>query len=170
MLLLDEPTNDLDVMTLSILEDYLQTFPGPIVTVSHDRFLLDKLAQTIFEVKGDGNVEVFTGNWSDWDAKRSQEDAPRAEKPKQAQERVKEKKLKFSFKEEREFATIDDDIAALEAAIEDNQKAQLGCGSDFMKLQELQDALADLEAKLEEKTERWMYLTELKEKIDAQSK
>ena len=65
VLLLDEPTNDLDVMTLSILEDYLQTFPGPIVTVSHDRFLLDKLAQTIFEVKGDGNVEVFTGNWSD---------------------------------------------------------------------------------------------------------
>ncbi len=170
VLLLDEPTNDLDVMTLSILEDYLQTFPGPIVTVSHDRFLLDKLAQTIFEVKGDGNVEVFTGNWSDWDAKRSQEDAPRAEKPKQAQERVKEKKLKFSFKEEREFATIDDDIAALEAAIEENQKAQLSCGSDFVKLQQLQDALTDLEAQLEHKTERWMYLTELKEKIDAQAR
>ena len=170
VLLLDEPTNDLDVMTLSILEDYLQTFPGPIVTVSHDRFLLDKLAQTIFEVKGNGNVEVFTGNWTDWDGKRSQEEAPKAEKPKQTQERVKEKKLKFSFKEEREFATIDDDIAALEAAIEDNQKAQLACGSDFTKLQELQDALTDLEAKLEHKTERWMYLTELKEKIDAQSK
>ena len=91
-------------------------------------------------MKGDGNVEVFTGNWSDWDAKRSQEDAPRAEKPKQAQERVKEKKLKFSFKEEREFATIDDDIAALEDAIEENQKAQLNCGSDFVKLQQLQDA------------------------------
>ena len=170
VLLLDEPTNDLDVMTLSILEDYLQTFPGPIVTVSHDRFLLDKLAQTIFEVKGDGNVEVFTGNWSDWDAKRSQEDAPRAEKPKQAQERVKEKKLKFSFKEEREFATIDDDIAALEDAIEENQKAQLNCGSDFVKLQQLQDALTELEAQLEHKTERWMYLTELKEKIDAQTR
>ena len=170
VLLLDEPTNDLDVMTLSILEDYLQTFPGPIVTVSHDRFLLDKLAQTIFEVKGDGNVEVFTGNWSDWDAKRSQEDAPRAEKPKQAQERVKEKKLKFSFKEEREFATIDDDIAALEDAIEENQKAQLSCGSDFVKLQQLQDALTELESQLEHKTERWMYLTELKEKIDAQAR
>ena len=170
VLLLDEPTNDLDVMTLSILEDYLQTFPGPIVTVSHDRFLLDKLAQTIFEVKGDGNVEVFTGNWSDWDAKRSHEDAPRAEKPKQAQERVKEKKLKFSFKEEREFATIDDDIAALEDAIEENQKAQLNCGSDFVKLQQLQDALTELESQLEHKTERWMYLTELKEKIDAQAR
>ena len=170
VLLLDEPTNDLDVMTLSILEDYLQTFPGPIVTVSHDRFLLDKLAQTIFEVKGDGNVEVFTGNWSDWDAKRSQEESPKTEKPKQTQERVKEKKLKFSFKEEREFATIDDDIAALEAAIEENQKAQLSCGSDFVKLQELQDALTELESLLEHKTERWMYLTELKEKIDAQTR
>ena len=170
VLLLDEPTNDLDVMTLSILEDYLQTFPGPIITVSHDRFLLDKLAQTIFEVKGDGNVEIFTGNWTDWSTKRRQEDAPRVEKPKQAQERVKEKKLKFSFKEEREFATIDDDIAALENAIEENQKAQLNCGSDFVKLQELQDALNNLEAQLEHKTERWMYLTELKEKIDAQAR
>ena len=168
VLLLDEPTNDLDVMTLSILEDYLQTFPGPIITVSHDRFLLDKLAETIFEVKGDGNVEIFTGNWTDWSGKRRREDSPKAEKPKQAPERVKEKKLKFSYKEEREFATIDQDIAALEAAIEENQKAQLNCGSDFVKLQELQDALTELEAQLEYKTERWMYLTELKEKIDAQ--
>ena len=95
---------------------------------------------------------------------------PKAEKPKQTQERVKEKKLKFSFKEEREFATIDGDIAALEAAIEENQTEQSRCGSDYVKLQELQDELADLEAKLEEKTERWMYLTELKERIDAQSK
>ena len=168
VLLLDEPTNDLDVMTLSILEDYLQSFPGPILTVSHDRFLLDKLAETIFEVKGDGNVEIFTGNWSDWNAKRRREEAPKAEKPRAAQERPKEKKLKFSFKEEREFATIDEDIAALEAAIEENQAQQGLCGSDYVKLQELQDRLTDLEAQLEYKTERWMYLTELKEKIDAQ--
>ena len=76
VLLLDEPTNDLDVMTLSILEDYLQSFSGPILTVSHDRFFLDKLAETIFEVKGDGRVEQFTGNWTDWSKKRKQEDAP----------------------------------------------------------------------------------------------
>ena len=168
VLLLDEPTNDLDVMTLSILEDYLQSFPGPILTVSHDRFLLDKLAETVFEVKGDGNVEIFTGNWSDWNAKRRREEVPKAEKPKAAQERPKEKKLKFSFKEDREFATIDEDIAALEAAIEENQAQQGLCGSDYVKLQELQDQLTDLEAQLEYKTERWMYLTELKEKIDAQ--
>ena len=171
VLLLDEPTNDLDVMTLSILEDYLQTFPGPILTVSHDRFFLDKLAETIFEVTGDGRVEVFTGNWTDWMQKRKQEAAPvKAEKSKPAQERPREKKLKFSFKEQREFETIDDGIASLEEQIEENQKAQMAAGSDFTKLQALTDQLAELEAQLEYKTERWMYLTELKEKIDAQSK
>ena len=171
VLLLDEPTNDLDVMTLSILEDYLQTFSGPIITVSHDRFFLDKLAESIFEVKGDGRIEQFTGNWTDWDKKRTEEDAPvKIEKPKVQPERQKEKKLKFSFKEQREFETIDEDIAALEAAIEENQKAQIAAGSDFTKLQQLSDELAELETQLEYKTERWMYLTELKEKIDAQSK
>ena len=170
VLLLDEPTNDLDVMTLSILEDYLQTFPGPILTVSHDRFFLDKLAETVWEVRGDGFVEVFTGNWTDWDAKRKREDAPRAEKPRTVQERPREKKLKFSFKEEREFLTIEDDIAALEAAISENQKDQAECGSDYVRLQQLQEEQNDLEAQLEYKTGRWMYLTELKEKIDAQGK
>ena len=171
VLLLDEPTNDLDVMTLSILEDYLQSFSGPIITVSHDRFLLDKLAQDIFEVKGNGQVEIFTGNWSDWRSKRQAEENPRkTEKPRAAQERPREKKLKFSYKEEREFAAIDADIAALEEAIEDNQKAQTAAGSDYVKLQQLQDQLAELEQQLEFKTERWMYLTELKEKIDAQGK
>ena len=171
VLLLDEPTNDLDVMTLSILEDYLQTFSGPIITVSHDRFFLDKLAESIFEVHGDGRVEQFTGNWTDWDKKRTAEDSPvKVEKVKALPERQKEKKLKFSFKEQREFETIDEDIANLEAAIEENQKAQMAAGSDFTKLQQLTDALAELEAQLEYKTERWMYLTELKEKIDAQGK
>ena len=170
VLLLDEPTNDLDVMTLSILEDYLQSFPGPIVTVSHDRFLLDKLANTVIEVKGGGAVEMFTGNWSDWMEKRRAGQIVKTEKPKIVQERPREKKLKFSFKEEREFATIDEDIANLEAAIEANQAAQVAAGADFVKLQELQDLLTDLEAQLEHKTERWMYLTELKERIDAQRK
>ena len=171
VLLLDEPTNDLDVMTLSILEDYLQSFSGPILTVSHDRFFLDKLAETIFEVKGDGRIQQFTGNWTDWDKKRTREDAPvKVEKSKVQPERQREKKLKFSFKEQREFETIDADIAALEAAIEENQAAQMAAGSDFTKLQELTDALVELEAQLEYKTERWMYLTELKERIDAQGK
>ena len=169
VLLLDEPTNDLDVMTLSILEDYLQSFSGPIVTVSHDRFFLDKMADFIFEVRGDGQVLRYPGNWSDWAAKRKEEETPvREEKPKALQERPREKKLKFSFKEEREFSTIDQDIADLEEQIEENQRAQAEAGADYVKLQHLQEELLELEAQLEYKTERWMYLTELKEKIDAQ--
>ena len=171
VLLLDEPTNDLDVMTLSILEDYLQGFSGPIIIVSHDRFLLDKLAETVFEVTGSGRVEQFTGNWTDWRNKRQQEALPaKTEKPRAAQERPREKKLKFSFKEEREFATIEEDIAALEAKIEENQTAQAAAGSDYVKLQQLQEELTQLEAQLSYKEERWIYLTELKEKIDAQGK
>ena len=171
VLLLDEPTNDLDVTTLSILEDYLQGFPGPILAVSHDRFFLDKLAESIFEVRGDGEIGRFTGNWTDWQAKRREAEAPapRVEKPKPAQERPRERKLKFSFKEQREFETIDDDLARLEADIAACQAEQAACGSDYVKLQELQARQAELETALEEKTERWVYLNELKEQIDAQN-
>ena len=171
VLLLDEPTNDLDVTTLSILEDYLQGFPGPILAVSHDRFFLDKLAESIFEVRGDGEIHRFTGNWTDWQAKCREADAPapKAEKPKAAAERPRERKLKFSFKEQREFETIDDDLARLEADISACQAEQAVCGSDYVKLQELQARQAELEAALEEKTERWVYLNELKEQIDAQN-
>ncbi len=170
ILLLDEPTNDLDIMTLSILEDYLQSFPGPILTVSHDRFFLDKIAQTIFEVRGDGDVIPYTGNWSDWSAKRQEEAVPvKEEKPKApVQERPREKKLRFSYKEEREFATIDSDIAALEEQIALCQQEQERHSTDYVKLQELQEKQAELERQLEAKEERWLYLTELKEKIDAQ--
>ena len=164
VLLLDEPTNDLDVTTLSILEDYLLGFPGPILAVSHDRFFLDKLAESIFEVRGDGEIHRFTGNWTDWQAKRRAEEAPspKAEKPKPAAERPRERKLKFTFKEQREFETIDADLAELEAQI-------TACQTEHVKLQELQARQAELEAALEEKTERWVYLNELKEQIDAQN-
>ena len=168
VLLLDEPTNDLDVMTLSILEDYLDSFPGPILTVSHDRFFLDKLAQSVMEVGG-GEVRRFTGNWTDWQQKRREEEAPaKVQKPKAVAERPRERKLKFSFKEQREFDTIDDELAALEQAIADCQAQQGQCGSDYVRLQKLQAQETELEAQLEEKTERWVYLNELKEKIDAQ--
>ena len=168
VLLLDEPTNDLDVMTLSILEDYLQGFPGPILVVSHDRFLLDKLAESIMEVR-DGQILRYTGNWTDWQQKRREEETPvKEEKPKAAAERPRERKLKFSYKEQLEFETIDDELAALENQLAECQAAQGQCGSDYVKLQELQTQQEEMEARLEEKTERWVYLNELKEKIDAQ--
>ena len=170
VLLLDEPTNDLDIMTLSILEDYLQSFPGPVITVSHDRFFLDKMAEFIFEVRGDGEVRRYSGNWSDWDAKREKEDAPTKEESAKipAPERQRKQKLKFSYKEEREFAVIDEEIADLEEKISQCQAEQELCGSDYVKLQELQNRQSELETMLDEKMERWVYLTELKEKIDNQ--
>ena len=171
VLLLDEPTNDLDITTLSILEDYLQGFPGPILAVSHDRFFLDRLAESIFEVRTGGEIRRYTGNWSDWAAKRQAEERAAApERPKaSAPERPRERKLKFSYKEQREFETIDDELAALEAQVAECQAAQERCGSDYVKLQELQARQTELEQQLEEKTERWMYLNELKEKIDSQN-
>ena len=173
VLVLDEPTNDLDVSTLAILEDYLQDFPGPVVAVSHDRFFLDKLAEQIFEVRGDGRVLRRTGNWSDWARERG-EDAPapaRAEPAKaKAQERPREKKLKFSFREQREFQTIDADLADLEAQAAACRAEEAACGSDYVRLQEVQARLEELEAALEEKTERWIYLNELKEQIDIESR
>ena len=169
VLLLDEPTNDLDVMTLSILEDYLQGFPGPILMVSHDRFFLDKLSEHIFEVE-DGQVRRWVGNWSDWNReKQAQKASPRPAPEKAApQQRPRNQKLKFTFKEQREFETIDGDIAALEEKLERCKREQDLAGSDFSRLQELMAEQTRLEEMLEEKTERWVYLTELKEKIDAQ--
>ncbi len=172
VLLLDEPTNDLDVTTLSLLEDYLQSFPGPILTVSHDRFFLDKLAESIFEVR-DGQVLRYTGNWSDWAGKRQAEQAEkpasRAEKNRPSADRPRERRLKFSYKEQQEFAVIDGEIEALEEQLSQCQTAQTLCGSDYVKLQELQARQSELEALLEEKTERWIYLNELKERIDGQN-
>lgn len=169
VLLLDEPTNDLDVTTLSVLEDYLQSFPGPILAVSHDRFFLDKLAESVFEVR-DGQVLRFTGNWSDWAAKRREEEpAKTAEKPRPAPERARERKLKFTYKEQQEFDSIDGELAELEAALAACRADQDRSGSDYVRLQELQARQAELEAALEEKTERWVYLNELKEKIDTQN-
>jgi ATP-binding cassette subfamily F protein uup len=115
-------------------------------------------------------VRQYTGNWSDWAAKRREEEAPvKVEKPKAAPgERPKNSKLRFSYKEEREFASIDGEIAELEQKIAECEAEQSRCGSDYIKLQELQAKQSELEEQLEAKMERWMYLNELKEKIDAQ--
>ena len=165
VLLLDEPTNDLDVMTLSILEDYLDSFPGPVIIVSHDMFMLDKLSEQIFEVR-DGEVLRYTGNWSDWQAKRQAEASPKAEKTKKEPPRPKEKKLRFSFSEQREFDAIDADIAALENSLSELRAAQEEYCSDYVKLEELQRRYDEINAQLDAKMERWMYLNELKKKIE----
>ena len=169
VLLLDEPTNDLDITTLSILEDYLQSFPGPIIAVSHDRFFLDKLADTIFEVHPEGRIDVFTGNWSDWARKRTPTEEKKPEKQeKPISERPREKKLKFSYNEQREFDMIDSAIADLEQQLAACKQEQEACGSDYVRLQALTDEQERLTAELDAKTERWVYLNDLKERIDAQ--
>ncbi len=169
VLLLDEPTNDLDITTLSILEDYLQSFPGPIIAVSHDRFFLDKLADTIFEVHPEGRIDVFTGNWSDWARKRTPTEEKKPEKQeKPISERPREKKLKFSYNEQREFDMIDSVIADLEQQLAACRQEQEACGSDYVRLQALTDEQERLTAELDAKTERWVYLNDLKERIDAQ--
>ncbi len=167
VLLLDEPTNDLDIMTLSVLEDYLDIFPGPVIAVSHDRFFLDKFAGSIFEAEG-GRVSIYPGNWSDVQRRKGgTENVKKEEKPKTVSERPqRQKKLKFSFAEQREFDTIDEVIAGLEAQLEACRKEQEAACSDYVRLTELQEQQQKLEAELDEKTERWVYLNELKEKID----
>lgn len=171
ILLLDEPTNDLDVTTLAILEEYLETFPGAVLAVSHDRYFLDKMAHQIFEVGEGGQVTRYSGNYSDYLDKRQATSAPaqeeKAEK-KPAGKPARQKKLKFTFKEQREYDTIEADIAALEARIAQREGEMLACGSDYGKLQDLtKDQQAD-QAALEEKMERWLYLTDLAERIAAQ--
>ena len=172
ILLLDEPTNDLDIETLTILEDYLQTFPGAVIAVSHDRYFLDKIATSIFEVRDDGEVRRYAGNFADYAEKRGEE--RRAEKksepkPAAAPTRApRERKLRFSFKEQREFDTIDDVIAGLEAKIEALEGEIAANSSDYVRLQALMDEKNRLEAEHEAKMERWVYLNELAEKIAAQ--
>ena len=167
MLLLDEPTNDLDIATLSVLEDYLETFPGPVLAVSHDRYFLDRIAGEILEVRG--TVTRYVGNYSDYAARRpAPESAPEksAGRPKGAPPRPK--KLKFSYHEQREFERIDDEIAALEEEIAACDREMEDHASDYTALERLTAQRESLSAALEEKTERWVYLNDLAERIEAQ--
>ena len=171
ILLLDEPTNHLDLNATEWLEEYLERFKGTVMAISHDRWFLDKLATSIFEVRDGGEIFHCVGNWSDWSELRQEEEkaeAAPAEKPRTAAEKPREKKLKFTFKEQKEFETIDDDIAALEEEIAACEAEMSACGSDYVRLQQLTERQEELNRQLEEKTERWVYLNELKERIDAQ--
>ena len=171
VLLLDKPTNDLDIQTLSVLEDYLDSFPGAVVAVSHDRYFLDRVVRRVFAVEGDGSVRGYPGGYTEYlEARRAAGQPARSPKPAEPKAARPQgaKKLKFSYKEQREFETIDADIAALEAVLAQVQAEQEEKATDYVALQSLQERQAELEAALEEKMERWVYLNDLAEQISNQ--
>ena len=170
VLLLDEPTNDLDIETLTILEDYLEEFSGAVIVVSHDRYFLDKLAEKIFVFEGEGKIVQYTGNY--WYYKKNilekkqkikeeVEKNPKKEKPK------RENKLKLTYKEQREYEGIDDIISNLEVKIHEIDVKMMEVSTDYVALQELIQEKEKLKVKLDKKMDRWVYLNELVEKIKA---
>lgn len=171
VLILDEPTNDLDIPTLTILEDYLESFNGIIIAVSHDRYFLDNLVDRIFSFEGDGRLRQFEGGYTDYlEAKGRMEENPGSstEKKKQTGKDWKQdrpEKLKFSYKEQREYETIDDDIAALEELLERIEKDMMENATNSAKLSELMAEKEKAEQTLEEKMDRWVYLNDLAERI-----
>lgn len=177
VLLLDEPGNDLDIPTFTILEDYLSSFNGIVITVSHDRYFLDNVVDRIFAFEGDGHLVQYEGGYTDY-VKAKQEKAVHAslasleksaeDKKKAAKEWKKNRpeKLKFSFKEQKEFETIDDVISSLEEKIENLDQEILKNATNSLKLQELMKEKGDAEALLEEKMDRWVYLNDLAQRIE----
>ncbi|HEM6083639.1 TPA: ABC-F family ATP-binding cassette domain-containing protein [Streptococcus suis] len=163
VLLLDEPTNDLDIATLTVLEHFLQGFAGPVITVSHDRYFLDKVANKILAFE-DSGIETFFGNYTDYlDEKAflASSSAISLEKPKEKTEKIKENKKRMSYFEKQEWATIEEDISGLEDRIAEIEAEMLTCGSDFTKLSDLQKELDEKNDLLLEKYERYEYLSEL---------
>lgn len=163
VLLLDEPTNDLDIATLTVLEHFLQGFTGPVITVSHDRYFLDKVANKILAFE-DNSIETFFGNYTDYlDEKAflASSSAISLEKTKEKTEKIKENKKRMSYFEKQEWATIEEDIAGLEERIAAIEAEMLTCGSDFTKLSDLQKELDEKNDLLLEKYERYEYLSEL---------
>lgn len=190
VLLLDEPTNDLDIRTLTILEDYLDSFQGIVITVSHDRYFLDRMVRRIFAFEGDGNVVQYEGGFTDYQAAYLLKhpelsggsttgrggstpascDAGESPAKKSSQEgRNHQKKLKFSYKEQREWDTIEDEIGDLEEKITELDGQIAESATNYGKLNQLMAEKAEKEALLEEKMDRWMYLQELAERIAEQN-
>ncbi|HEL2056916.1 TPA: ABC-F family ATP-binding cassette domain-containing protein [Streptococcus suis] len=163
VLLLDEPTNDLDIATLTVLEHFLQGFAGPVITVSHDRYFLDKVANKILAFE-DSGIETFFGNYTDYLDEKvflASSSAISLEKPKEKIEKVKENKKRMSYFEKQEWATIEEDIVGLEERIAAIEAEMLTCGSDFTKLSDLQKELDEKNDLLLEKYERYEYLSDL---------
>lgn len=164
VLLLDEPTNDLDIETLGVLEDFIEHFPGVVVTISHDRFFLDRIAKKLWILDGKGNVEESLDIYTDYLAKKQEQEKQdvkeiKQERPKQ--EKPKSEKKKLSFKEQKEWETIAETIANVEEDIMKTEEGISTAGSDFTKLQELTAKLDELNARYEQLIERWSYLEEI---------
>lgn len=180
VLLLDEPTNDLDIETLNRLEDYLDDFGGVVITVSHDRYFLDRICNKIFSYKGNGKIDIYTGNYGDYLLSKEEEAVNNKEKevavdknkkePSVDKNKNKGKVLKFSFKEQREFETIDEEIMTLEEKIEELDSLMAKHASEYGRLQELMEEKAKVEEELAFKYERWEYLNELAAQIEENKK
>ena len=189
VLILDEPTNDLDIATLRVLEDFLDEFAGIVITVSHDRYFLDRTVDRIAAFEN-GNIVVYEGDYTEYQEKSGRIEADSIdsvdsgsglhikksnEKKKEGREqwlasKNKEKKLKFSYKEQKEFETIDEDIEKLEEKITELEEQISKCATDFIKLNELMQEKEKTEAELSDKMERWVYFNDLAEKIEAQKR
>lgn len=187
VLILDEPTNDLDIRTLTILEDYLDSFEGIVITVSHDRYFLERLTTRIFAFEEEGRLQQYEGGYLDYlrareerapelsiqdkksrGNKKSEEQKKKEQKARRDRNGARVQKLKFSYKEQREYDTIEDEIAALEEKLEGLDQKIMENATNSAKLSELTEEKNCAEAELEEKMDRWVYLNDLAEKIKAQ--
>jgi ABC transport system ATP-binding/permease protein len=164
VLCLDEPTNDLDIETLTILEDYIEGFQGAVIAVSHDRYFLDKLSEKLFVFEGSGNIIQHTGNYSE--LKEIKPESKKTEKVKQSVERNKEKPLKFSYMEQREFEEIDSIIGDIEKKISNINTKIDEASSDYSLLEKLLNDKKELDDELSRKMERWVYLNDLADRIE----
>ncbi len=174
VLILDEPTNDLDIETLEILEAYLDKFAGMVIVVSHDRYFLDRIVDRIFAFEGNGCLKQYEGGYTDYYEKRQSEEpagtyadkaqSVKEDKPKTA--KPTENRLKFTYKEQKEYETIDEDIETLEGKIAECEKQIEQSASSYIRLTELTKEKEELQKQLDEKMERWVYLNDLAEKIE----
>lgn len=176
VLVLDEPTNDLDITTLTILEDYLKDFDGIVITVSHDRYFLDKVVDRIFAFQGEGEIKQYEGNFSDYKESLKEEfdaldiDTSKVElaAKKESNWKVKDTRLKFSYQEEREYNSIDQEISDLEEKMEKVEEEIVKSATNYSKLSELMEEKDKLGKELDYKMERWVYLNDLAQQIEKQ--